>query len=440
MKRLCLPVLIALILTIYPSAIFAWWEHSLITYSAAGSIEQLQKEVTVESLESFVKAEQSGLETLLRELDRKNRSNPEYPPLPESLQFKANNGQPALAFLRALRINPTIKLAMAVQEVPGKIPGNCHRIPHTEVTILKDADYMKEITFCAYRTGDRVQALLVLSSASDEPDYGHDIGLFEDNHTEFGKEYGFGEQSFGNAKLEYSSQAPFHMGFYHESAVVYTLAGFLKQTYADYRAREFLALARFAFKTGHPYWGYRFLGWGLHYLQDLTQPYHARVMPAKGTTGLVWMNLLNTVGISSPQTEAIQQLSNRHLALENFQRNLMIAVYQQKRKPGAMWKALTDLQLDDSYDPAANGYIRQIVAGEAASSASEVDSILEQQLPESIATDGNYVYKGVGAEDDIYAMLEKKGTTNTLVNALTPVFQRVGAHTRNYIRLGLSQE
>ena len=42
-----------------------------------------------------------------------------------------------------------------------------------------------------------------------------DIGLFADNGTDFGQGYGFGIQPFGNPNLEYSSQAPFHMGFYH---------------------------------------------------------------------------------------------------------------------------------------------------------------------------------------------------------------------------------
>ena len=91
--------------------------------------------------------------------------------------------------------------------------------------------------------------------------------------------YGFGPQPFGDARFPYSSQAPFHMGFFHESAVVYAAAGFLQRSWPDWRAYQYMGLARLAFATGHPYWAYRFLGWGLHHVQDLTQPYHAKPLP-----------------------------------------------------------------------------------------------------------------------------------------------------------------
>ena len=57
------------------------------------------------------------------------------------------------------------------------------------------------------------------------------------------------------------------MGFYHEAGIVYAAGGFIKRTLPEYRMNQFLSLARFAFKTGHPYWGYRFTGWGLHFVK-----------------------------------------------------------------------------------------------------------------------------------------------------------------------------
>ena len=111
----------------------------------------------------------------------------------------------------------------------------------------------------------------MLSSASDEPDYGLDIGLWENNDTKFGKEYGYGKQPFGNPKLDYGTQAPFHMGFYHESGIIYDAARVSKKLSRN-KESPVPFLAKLAFQTGHPYWGYRFAGWGLHYLQDLTMP------------------------------------------------------------------------------------------------------------------------------------------------------------------------
>ena len=91
------------------------------------------------------------------------------------------------------------------------------------------------------------------------------------------------------------------MGFYHESDVIYTFAGFLKKTYPEYRIHLYKRLARFAFETGHPYWGWRFAGMGLHYLADLAQPYHARALPGVGTSFAMWINTLDMMGIGGSQ-------------------------------------------------------------------------------------------------------------------------------------------
>ena len=96
---------------------------------------------------------------------------------------------------------------------------------------------------------------------------------------------GFGIQPFGNPNLEYSSQAPFHMGFYHLDWLTRTAQPSLLRTYPLWRIALFGELAELAFSTGHDYWGWRFLGWGLHYVGDLTQPYHAIPLPGVGTVG-----------------------------------------------------------------------------------------------------------------------------------------------------------
>jgi hypothetical protein len=48
---------------------------------------------------------------------------------------------------------------------------------------------------------------------------------------------------------------------------------------APYRAGLYAYLSEGAFRTGHPYWGYRFLAWSIHYLQDVTQPWHTVFLP-----------------------------------------------------------------------------------------------------------------------------------------------------------------
>ena len=93
---------------------------------------------------------------------------------------------------------------------------------------------------------------------------------------------------------------------FHEAWVVYKAAPFLLRAYPEYRIHLWRSLAAFALRTGHDYWAWRFAGWGLHYVQDLTQPYHARVLPGVGVTRMLWINTLDLVGIHRPRQAAVQ--------------------------------------------------------------------------------------------------------------------------------------
>ena len=87
-----------------------------------------------------------------------------------------------------------------------------------------------------------------------------DIGLFEDNGTPFGKVYGFGSQPFGNPNLDYGSQAPFHMGFYHLDWLARLAQPDLLRTFPLWRIALFGELADMAFRTGPPIGGGAFWG------------------------------------------------------------------------------------------------------------------------------------------------------------------------------------
>lgn len=46
----------------------------------------------------------------------------------------------------------------------------------------------------------------------------------------------------------------------------------------DKRMQLFYELALIAFESGHDYWGYRFLGNAVHYIEDMSQPYHTQLI------------------------------------------------------------------------------------------------------------------------------------------------------------------
>jgi len=56
-------------------------------------------------------------------------------------------------------------------------------------------------------------------------------------------------------------------------------AGLLKVGKAPQRANYFFEMAKIAFKKNDYYWGFRFTARALHYLQDVSQPYHTYPAP-----------------------------------------------------------------------------------------------------------------------------------------------------------------
>src|SRR5262249_32597938 len=147
---------------------------------------------------------------------------------------------------------------------------------------------------------------------------------------------------------EFSSASPFHMGFYYESGILYKAAPFIAHTYPELRLRQYLALARLAFKTGHPYWGWRFTGIGLHYVEDLTQPYHTILFPRMSTPRLLFVNAQDILGFGGPKARLIQIVNNRHLALENY---LVMRLRADANGTGPIATALRDTAKDAELSP-----------------------------------------------------------------------------------------
>lgn len=302
--------------------ILSWSNHAGITYMILEKHWSKEPLLKVESLESFLDQEKTGIAELFSKIEASNHLQaPHYPKLNESLAFSPNSstkkGELVRLFFTSLRLNPNHKPSLYLQLKSNKPVGTA--IPLEEITILEDKGKLPKERFVKIGEGSQVKAGEVVATATDEPDYGMDLYLFADNDSSFGKEFGFGEQPFGNPKYEYSSQAPFHMGFYHESGLVYSLAPFLAKTYPKVRIQQFTELSKFAFEKGHDYWGYRFAGWALHYIQDLTQPYHSSVLPRVGTTRRIGVQIASMVGWGSPKDKMVQRVSDRHTLIEEYQ-------------------------------------------------------------------------------------------------------------------------
>jgi hypothetical protein len=237
--------------------------------------------------------------------------------------------------------------------------------------------------------GDPVAPAQVLATASDEPDFGMDIGLFEDNGTAFGAVYGFGVQPFGNPNLEYSSQAPFHMGFYYPNWLLAWAQPDMAKTYPRWRVDLYRALARHAFSTGHDYWGWRFMGWALHYIGDLTQPYHADPLPGVGPLDILWA--LATGG----SEDAIQLVSNRHGVLESYQYQRVRRGLEARDWDDPLLVAIADAAGSTAL-PFTRDTLHTLLAAESVAAAPALDRALEQYVPARFVSDPGFEWNGSG--------------------------------------------
>jgi hypothetical protein len=435
-----LAVLCTAAILITPAGLMAWSQHPLVTYPVMAAMPEVADApaVEVESLDAFLRAEGERIEKRLAEEEAWAKKNLVwYPPLPESLAFKPSGNPDNLGerFCQAVRINPRLKFPLYLQLLPGTPTGERPALRPGDVSFLADVSDWKETRFVPLKEGEQVKPLDIIVSAADEPDFlGLDIGLFEDNATDFGKQYGFGFQPFGNPNLEYGSQAPFHMGFYHESGIMYFFAGFLKKTLPEARIHLYKGLAELAFKSGHPYWGWRFTGLGLHYLADLAQPYHATVLPGVSTATALWINTIDMAGIHGPKADAVQLVSNRHTALEKFAQVYLRRAYQKGEADNPILTALRSAPEGSVYD---DGVPRNVISKLAHDKAELTDETLEKAMPKKFVSDPAFE---LGTSPERVQIVERaiaeKGQTavDRLVLLLRELLIPFSTQGRGYVR------
>ncbi len=392
----------------------AWSQHALGAWQALHAMPEVRAEpaVKVEPLAKFLKEQGPALEGLLQQEEQWARGHVRnYPARPEILAYRHDKDADAAElrqrFLTALRVNPNIPLPLylQLQPTPAALAENQRpAMAWQDITWAKDAVSPHQ-KFVSLREGDMVSVLDVIASAVDEPDYGLDIGLWEDNDTEFGRIYGFGKQPFGNPKLSFGSQAPFHMGFFHESPIIYAAAGFLRRTYPEYRMHLWQTLARHALLSGHPYWGWRFAGWAMHYAQDLTQPYHASVLPGTSTAGMLWINALDMAGASKAKQHAVTFVSNRHLVMENFHQHSLLVPLEKGELEHPNLTAFAQVAKDKERMVLTEFGLRDVVTKRSHAVADEMDDWMVKTFPATYVSDPQFDVGASGQNLNFYSVM-----------------------------------
>ena len=377
---------------------WAWSDHvSLVWPLLRSEPELFNQTVIVEPLEQFLRSEQQGITRTLAAVESWSVATIEhYPPTPSALRW-GNDATPTSArFFAAIRVNPNLPYRLYVVPTPERPSLGHAPLLWSDLSFLRGGASQLAARYWAVEVGEGVSIAEVVSSASDEPDFGMDIGLFEDNGTHFGQRYGFGNQPFGNPNLDYSSQAPFHMGFYHLDWLTRTAQPYLLRTYPLWRLALFGELADLAFRTGHDYWGWRFLGWGLHYIGDLTQPYHAIPLPGVGMVDALWSVVQGKTG------QLVQLVSNRHGVIESYQYQRLIKALEGKEWSAPLLKAIS--YHAESAPVEYESFVMALTA-ESVLVAAAFDAVIETNVPSLFVSDPGFEWVGSGFEKDIVQII-----------------------------------
>lgn len=447
-RSIGLIAVLAATVSIGGSSALAWSNHSLMTWPAVAQMPEIAgRDVRAEPLAEFLMREAQPLEAALEAEERWARSQvSSYPARPDNLRFRrpgagGGDGDAGIvaAFLQAIRVNRSMPLGLFLQRRPGVAVPPGRLLDWQAVAIRKNLLDDIDGAFERLDRGQMVAAADVVATASNEPDFGLDLGLWQDNGTPEAALYGFGPQPFGNPAIDYSSQAPFHMGFYHESRILYAAAPSLSRCYPEARIHLFLTLARFAFDRGHSYWGWRFAGWAAHYVQDLSQPYHSRALPGVSVARTLWVSLTDMAGWSDARRDAIALVTNRHIVLENYQSRHMAAAFRRSDWADPLLSALADVSGDPSLWRLGPSSVRDAVAGPSADAADALDALLRVSFPDRYVADPAVVLDDTRSLDLERVAAELPAVRRGVLEAaVADRLRQLGRDTRALIRTAVS--
>jgi hypothetical protein len=432
--------LLALCLVAAPRPAAAWGYHYLVTDRSLGHAEAalVDVPVAVEPLEDFLSAQPDALAALFAGyydwLDARGDGRHRravYDPTQGGVQ----------AFLRAARLNPATSFPLVNRVLPQEavvtdpVPAGLvsrYLVESPPLTmVFEDA------------AGRSLSARAVLSTFADEPDWGFDHELWDY------RDYGYGEQPYGKPRGE-SSKAPFHMQFDHENGLVRKFVPELDDGMVEERMELFLRLSRLAHQTGHPYWGWRFAAWTVHYAQDLCQPYHAFALPDRGMG--YYLRYIVSPRKTHLEDTATQLSVNRHFAYEDFVAYGLQRAYTEPMGADPVAEELgaylAGLRVPEGATDTARdlpsltgaGALLDWVSAASAAHAPAMDRAIVRAFPRQFTKDASYDFEADEAYrvEDLWASVDPDRRDGLLAETGLD-FYRTGQATRAVVRLSLQR-
>lgn len=280
-------------------------------------------------------------------------------------------------------------------------------------------------------TGKVFSAFKVVSVYADEPDWGMDQGLFsEDEYPELWKE----DTKYVSKKTGLGSQGFRHQYYPGNFDWKRPIESFQIPQHALGEAPErsalFLKLSQNAFQAGHPYWGYRFLGWSLHYIEDLFQPFHSCQTPSKHFIQFKWKwFLFPKIDIAA----SAEVLSYYHLGYELWVKREM------GRKQTPLLEALQNGNRLENFNPLDPYSTKERVVTFSNLKAASLGREVKSHFPQFHWSEGQ---KGANETINDIEWITKvpKGDKLTKLERITfEIFKSLGATIRQFVAIATNE-
>ena len=432
--RLFWTALIVVVVLLSPVVASAHMEHMLISYYALFQDFYGQK-VVVEPLDEFAYEEREKIAAAIGNADNWSSThfaNYRHVPIQLLVNLKKTSSMRAgNALLDAIRVNHKYFGGWYVQRASTD-----YYIDATaQITELADYSnnyygYHADLPFFRIKTGDEVDALDVLCTAAEIPDCGLDGGLWEDSASQYASLYGLGNMPFGE-KRESGQRASFHAPMYYNDFLT-ALYPTAQAPYAFYRIKTLREVAKIAFETGHPYWGYHFAGLALHYIEDSTFPYHVKMLPGHSDFEVTVAALAEISGTGKQLRQIIDLTLTEHFLLEFYISSRLIADWN---NDGAGRFSLScanpKYDIKQSYnDELPKVFLARSAAEEAEAYSLLLDDMTDVEYAQSVLNDR--VAKFDKKFDDIWN-LQNKSAMNRLDSLCCKLLGQSGAAARNFM-------
>jgi len=263
----------------------------------------------------------------------------------------------------------------------------------------------------------------ILSTYSDEPDWGADQNLFEpDQYPELWNE----DSPYVGGKKGLKSQGFRHMYFpgkfsWRDPIVSFQIPMRALGEAPD-RAALYRDLSKEFFQNGMPYWGYRFLAWSLHYIEDLFQPFHVCQTPNKAFIELDWPGLLPKIDIAA----TAEQIGYYHFSYEKW------VAEEMQRGKNPLAHALGGGEAGRQWLEPFRDFVRLDVVGFSKARAAEVGKLSYHIFPEFRPQPGETAESYVGTPK-WRAKLQQHEEMPLLVDVTRTLFQEMGRVARSVV-------